>query len=324
MVFKQNWEKTGSHTFIADSTILELVKHALPGQTLIEHEIISGGCININIKITIAGSANQLIMRIYLRDPDCVYNEQAIAKLLHGIMPVPTVYSIHDFAGYRYAIVECMQGITMRELLLNMPEEDAAGVVYETGKLLAAMQNIQFEHAGFFDKNFSIKKATEQYDYIAFLEQSLAHPTVQLVFSSEARNAVQTFVLEHKSLLPGNAEHTLVHGDYDPANILVGKNNGTWHITAVLDWEFAFSGSWLWDVSNMLRYAHEVPAWYETSFLQGLEDAGLQLPDGWRTSIKILTLLSLLDILMRNPADSRPCKQNDIVAIINHIIGSIA
>ena len=74
----------------------------------------------------------------------------------------------------------------------------------------------------------------------------------------------------------------------------------------------------------MLRYAHEVPAWYETSFLQGLEDAGLQLPDGWRTSIKILTLLSLLDILMRNPADSRPCKQNDIVAIINHIIGSIA
>jgi aminoglycoside phosphotransferase (APT) family kinase protein len=324
MVFKQNWEKTGSHTHIEDSTIRALVSHALPADTLDSYAIISGGCINSNIKLIFTTREHPLMLRVYLRDQDCAYSEKKLAALLHGTLPVPMVYSIHDFAGYRYAIVEYIPGITMRELLLEKPNEDAASVVHEAGKLIGTMQKYHFEQAGFFDKDLKVVQLTTPYDYVAFMEQCLTKPSILNTLDAATLEIIKNFVTKHPSLLPKNSQHNLVHGDYDPANILVQKIAGKWHISAILDWEFAFSGSWLWDVSNMLRYSHEVPAWYETSFLQGLEDTGLQMPSNWRQSINMLNLLSLLDILARNPANERPCQQTDIVALINHIVSTVA
>nr|BFE70411.1 hypothetical protein GCM10020092_037120 [Actinoplanes digitatis] len=46
----------------------------------------------------------------------------------------------------------------------------------------------------------------------------------------------------------------LVHADFNPKNLLVGRDDdGHWRVTAVLDWEFAFSSAPLFDVGNMLR-----------------------------------------------------------------------
>lgn len=324
MVFKENWEKSGPDTHISTETITALIEHALPNKALVSYEIISGGCINVNIKLILEEPKKPLILRIYLRDPDCCYNEQKIASLLHGTVPVPEVYSIHDFVGYRYALVEFIPGITLRTLLLNYPKEDSANVVYNAGILLGTIQKHHFNQAGFFDKNFTVIPQQFPDDYVSFLEKCIHQTSVINTLGQATIDAIQHLVTQNAALFPNESDGNLVHGDYDPANILVDKINGQWQITAILDWEFAFSGSWLWDVSNMLRYTHQVPKWYEASFLKGLEDAGLELPENWRMSIKLLNLLSLLDILTRCEAGEKPCKQNDIVGLIKHIISSSA
>jgi Ser/Thr protein kinase RdoA (MazF antagonist) len=68
-----------------------------------------------------------------------------------------------------------------------------------------------------------------------------------------------------------------VHGDFDPANILVDKVNDAWSVTGILEWEFAFSGSYLWDVANMLRYAHKMPLEFQNSFIDALEKKWCQI-----------------------------------------------
>jgi aminoglycoside phosphotransferase (APT) family kinase protein len=102
---------------------------------------------------------------------------------------------------------------------------------------------------------------------------------------------------QHASLFPNSDEKHLVHGDFDPANILVDKINGSWVVTGILDWEFAFSGSCLWDVANMLRYAHKMPHKFQDAFLKGLADGGVTLPENLRITVNLLNLLLLLDIL---------------------------
>ncbi|MBB4761775.1 aminoglycoside phosphotransferase (APT) family kinase protein [Actinoplanes digitatis] len=95
----------------------------------------------------------------------------------------------------------------------------------------------------------------------------------------------------------------LVHADFNPKNLLVGRDDdGHWRVTAVLDWEFAFSSAPLFDVGNMLRDPR--PAAFEAGFVDGFRDGGGHLPADWRRLSRALDLYSLADLLTR-PVDHR-------------------
>jgi aminoglycoside phosphotransferase (APT) family kinase protein len=73
-----------------------------------------------------------------------------------------------------------------------------------------------------------------------------------------------------------------VHSDYNGKNLLVHERGGCWSISAVLDWEFAFSGSPLTDIGNMLRFRTAYPACFASAFITGYREAGGNLPPDWR------------------------------------------
>jgi len=52
--------------------------------------------------------------------------------------------------------------------------------------------------------------------------------------------------------LPDQA--VLVHADYNGKNLLMQSTHEGWQVAAVLDWEFAFAGSPLFDTGNFLRH----------------------------------------------------------------------
>ena len=60
--------------------------------------------------------------------------------------------------------------------------------------------------------------------------------------------------------------------------------DGRWSVSAVLDWEFAYSGSPLDDVGNMLRF--EQPPGFAAGFADGFRDGGGDLPLDWRRSAR--------------------------------------
>jgi aminoglycoside phosphotransferase (APT) family kinase protein len=93
----------------------------------------------------------------------------------------------------------------------------------------------------------------------------------------------------------------LVHSDYNGKNLLAVCRGGRWLISAVLDWEFAFSGSPLTDVGNMLRFRDRYPPGFTDGFLAGYQDAGGQLPPRWREISEALDLYALADFLTRPP-----------------------
>jgi aminoglycoside phosphotransferase (APT) family kinase protein len=96
-----------------------------------------------------------------------------------------------------------------------------------------------------------------------------------------------------------------VHSDFNPKNLLALRGaDGHWRITAVLDWEFAFSGSPLHDVGNMLRFGGEIPAAFADGFADGFRAGGGELPPDWREVSAALDLFALADLLTR-PAGHR-------------------
>ena len=92
-----------------------------------------------------------------------------------------------------------------------------------------------------------------------------------------------------------------MHADYNPKNLLAVRRGGPWAISAVLDWEFAFSGSPLADIGNMLRPRPAVPADFTAGFIAGYREAAGRLPPDWREISEALDLYALADFLTRPP-----------------------
>lgn len=321
MTFKANHEKTDQHIEIPGQTIQAMIAAAFPGKELATYEIISGGCANLNIKISLVNELNHFILRVYLRDKTAAICEQKIAALIGQTVPIPKVYYVSDCDGYRFAITEYKSGITLRDLLLQNPEEIWKQVMFDAGKMLGEFHKYKFSTAGFFDINLSINPTPPDGQFL-FTMDCLNNNKVIETLGEEMVTKIRLLFLTHKQLLLNDSSPTLVHADYGPENILVDKSDDGWKITAILDWEFAYSDSWLIDVSNMLRYAHKMPHAFEEAFLQGINNAGLVLPDHWRLAVDLFNLSSLLDLIARYSLNERPNMRQDISELIEHIMKS--
>ncbi|MBU2546112.1 MAG: aminoglycoside phosphotransferase family protein [Gammaproteobacteria bacterium] len=322
MTFKDDWEKTNCPINLSDETIFSMIAQAYPDKRIQTHQIIAGGCANINVRVQLEQDDNPILLRIYLRDKEAAYREQNIAHLIHKEIPIPRILYIGLVNGYRFAIAEWMPGITLRELLLSDQPYDMHDVMYRVGKLLAKFKHYPFPKAGFFDSDFNITPSIND-ECVHFVERCLQDKNVATVLSKKIRDAIAKHLGQYKHLLPDPKEAHLVHGDFDPANVLVMQHEDHWQVSAVLDWEFAFSGSMLWDVANMLRYAHQLPETYQQSFLTGLQNEGVTLPEKWQITVHLLNLFSMLDLLSRKTLSESPRQCVDIKNLIEHIVSSL-
>ena len=320
MTFKINHEKTNQQITIQKTIIEKMVKLVFPKSNLLSYEVISGGCANFNIKIMLDDVQVTYILRIYMRDKDAAFREQNIGNLLKDIVPIPHIYAIGDYNDYRFAIAPFIKGMTLRDLLLSNTPHDIKSLMTEAGFYLSKIQKIKFQSAGFFDKDLNLMPFDAENTEHDFIKKCLKNTIVLKHINGENCSKIAYYVDIYKSELIDLNEKSLVHGDYDPTNILVDLIDNHWKITGILDWEFAFSGSFLQDVANMLRYAHHMPTIYEESFLQSLKQNNVILPENWRIKTHLLNIGSLLDCFIRHPPEERPNQSADIVNLITFFI----
>ncbi len=332
-MFKSEWEKTSVTHRLPQGMVETMVRLAYHDQALTAWELIAGGCANLNYKIQLEHENHPLILRVYLRDQGAAYREQKLATLLKETVPVPLTHHIGEFEGYTFAMTEFMPGISLRDLLLGDAPHDLSALMREVGRMLSKITAHEFPRAGFLSKDLEVTPH-DLSDVITFAQSCLHDKTVVSVLSPETISDIQKALNQHAALLPtdndqpthecfGLTRTHLVHGDFDPANILVDNIKGSWVVTGILDWEFAFSGSVLCDVANMLRYAHKMPPEFQNAFLKGLDGGGGVLPENWYIILHLLNLLSLLDCLKRSDPKNRPNQCTDIVELIDHILSEL-
>ncbi|MBP9878114.1 MAG: aminoglycoside phosphotransferase family protein [Alphaproteobacteria bacterium] len=326
MTFKANWEKTDKQIQLKPETIASMASKAFPNVPLLSYEVLSQGCANLNIKIVLKSGTYNL--RIYLRNREAAYREAHIASFMKFDIPIPEVFYIgdhtEDLTTYLYVITKFMEGIPLRDLLLNYPESNWQNIMVDVGAILSEFRRLSFPHAGFFDEHFNIPKPFQPKDLICHIDTCLSNQNVQKALGNAMLQKLQDIFAKHSDYFPNESDATLVHGDFDPANILVHRIDDTWRISAILDWEFAFAGSFLWDVANMLRYAHHMPHCYQESFIKGIQEAGLELPENWQKTVALLNLSSLLDILSRHSIQEHPKQSQDISQLIKHHTSSLS
>lgn len=319
MVFKDDWEKIDDVNNISADLIAGMIAKAFPNDELQFNELIYGGCANLNVKFKLKGNERLHILRIYIRDKDAAFKEQKLSSKLKTNIPIPNVIYVSNYGGYKFAITEFISGITLRELLLSNEIYSIGDIMFELGLVLSKITGHELINSGFFDKDLNIISKSPDENYLSFAKECLKAQMVLTHLDADDVLKINLLLDRNINFLPSENEKYLVHGDFDPANILVDKNNGDWKITGVLDWEFAFSGSVLCDVANMLRYAHQMPLEFKNEFILGLKSGGINLPENWRITCDLLNLISLLDCLARSDPKNSVNRCADICVLIKDI-----
>jgi aminoglycoside phosphotransferase (APT) family kinase protein len=241
------------------------------------------------------------VLRRYLERNTCAV-EAALAGRLAGVVPVAEIVATDPdgtAAGEPVMLSRFMPGDPVDTLLPGLTPAEASALGESAGTVLAAIGSVTFPRPGFFDGPGLIP-GPDGVEPTAglpeFVDRCLRGADALTAAEQAAlrRHAVQAAA--GLDVLRGSRQ--LVHSDFNPKNLLAASRKGTWRITAVLDWEFAFSSSPLFDIGNMLRFRSELPAGFAGGFIAGY---GGSLPGNWRELSQALDLFALADLLTRPP-----------------------
>jgi Ser/Thr protein kinase RdoA (MazF antagonist) len=317
-ILKSHWERFTAHVDLDMATATRLLS-PYTNDSIEKLILLSEGCANTNYKVTFQYDRKPVVIRIYMRDKFALPIEIAIHKLVASKIPVPAHLYSNDQCieyPYPYSIMEWVDGILMREVILKKNKEAITDCAYEAGLYLDTMRQFTFPQGGFFENGLSVRPFSKDEEYLPYLLNLLNDKNVKESLGDGLLKAVVELIKSNAHLLPANNTANLTHSDYDPANILVTQVNNKWKIAAILDWEFAYAGTYLLDVGLALRYSHKIPSYYEESFIAGIETNGFHLPTNWKKQAKLMDLLCLVQLIHYNPATKRPNANRDVVSLI--------
>lgn len=283
-----------------------LLARVLAGRRVVAVERLTGGLVNANFRIQLDSSNDSLVLRFYTREPTACQKEADIYRLVTPTAPVPEVLHAQpndsELSG-PFMLLRYVEGITFRELRRAGDTEAIAAAAYDIGKTLAAIGKYQFPEPGWFGSDLKIGgRFIEGPDSLPrFCDLCLASPNLLRRADADLTRQIHDFVWSWSTRLGWlDSERSLVHSDFGSRNIIVRQIDGKWRVAAVIDWEFAFSGSPLLDVGNFLRYETARQPLVEPHFSRGFSDGGGTLREDWKRLARLIDLTALCEQLTRD------------------------
>jgi aminoglycoside phosphotransferase (APT) family kinase protein len=280
-----------------------MVQTAFPRCHVVEAQPLPDGWRNANFKLRLDCAPEPIVLRIYEHDASLCRKEADLIRLIAGTVPVPQV--IHaETRGWEdvppFAVMLYVEGTSFRELTRSGDASAIAQAAYSAGKTLAAIGRTTFLKPGWLAPGPSVGgPLLEGADPTArFIDLCLASPHLRQRTDADLRNRTSAFVWSWSPQLALlDKEACLVHGDFGKRNLLVRNVGGRWDVVAVLDWEFAVSGSPLADLGHFLRYERASRPLVEPHFSEGFLHAGGRLPPNSHQIARLVDLAALCESL---------------------------
>jgi aminoglycoside phosphotransferase (APT) family kinase protein len=231
--------------------------------------------------------------------------EAAVMERAAAMVPVPAVLHRRQPSDGvpGCLVVERVAGVPLGEVLerRDVTDRELADLGRVVGETVGRVSTSSFPRPGFFtDEQLTVARQrpwSEQLPEVAV--DAMAHLPAGRLSADEQRRWVRLCEQSAADLRVVDDQSRLVHGDVNPKNILVAGSADGWRVTALLDWEFAYSGCPYADAANMLRFASDYPSAYVRGFREAFAETVADLLPDWEHLGQVLDLFSLSQLLTR-------------------------
>jgi aminoglycoside phosphotransferase (APT) family kinase protein len=311
------WRHPGDIAAPSLDETAELLAPWLRGRRLLALELMTGGLMNRNCLLRL-DDTREVVLRLFDRDPSAAAREHAVLDRVRGHLPVPAVL----FATARALVLERMDGVALATIKHSGDIDAIAACAFDAGRLLAQFQRYRFDRAGLLTGTFTVDPSglPDPLTTESLVEHFGRTPTFMSRVGTERLDALLRTARdwdEHPTAPP--LPTTLVHSDFNSRNLLIRRDGRRSHVTAILDWEFAFAGPAYVDVANFLRYERADRPRFEPWFSHGMREGGLTLEGDWRRAARMADLPALCEMLSRTstPGDVAA----ELVELIDRTLG---
>jgi Ser/Thr protein kinase RdoA (MazF antagonist) len=266
---------------------------------------LGGGYRNANFRLGAGGET--LVLRFY-RDPAAARREAALHRLVRDDVPVAEILNtgvVTHTSVLPFALLRYVPGVLL-ETIVGGGEAEAVG---QAGSVVAEVMSAIHGHdlpgSGYLADDLTPLGAptAEANGIISTVRGRLLDARSRRPLGAEAAGQIVDILERNRNLLDAvGPETSLVHCDFNPKNIIMRRIRGRWTVAAVLDWEFAFAGSPLWDAANMLRFSDG----YHPAFVEAFSttfERSRQLPADWRAVGRMMDTVNLAELLGGGPTD---------------------
>jgi aminoglycoside phosphotransferase (APT) family kinase protein len=303
---QSRWLRAKPRRLLPARVLEDIVGTAFPRCRLVDVQPCADGFRNANFRLRLDSIPGFVVLRIYEHDPSLCTKEVDLLNLIKHSVPVPAI--IHaEPEGLNeippFVFMPYVEGISLRELKRNGNHNSIAQAAYSAGQTLALISRTTFNKSGWLGPGPAVGAPLLEGANSGprFVDSCLASGNSQLRLGPELTDQIHTLVWSYAPELAAlDDERCLVHGDFGKRNLFVQQVKGEWRVAAVLDWEFAISGSPLTDVGHFLRYECASCPVAEPHFSEGYLHAGGRLPDEWRRLARVLDLIALCESLTHN------------------------
>ncbi len=309
---REDWSRATPTLDLSLSDLTRLIQPAFPGQTVVESTPTQGGLANTNIRLRLSHEAQPILLRLVVRDPTAARREYALNRRVFPHTPVPRFLYCTDenpVTGHPYLLMEWVEGARLEVVAPRLRADQLGELGRSVGAALASIHAITFPQAGFLDAHLNVVTPITpgQTGLMAFLRECLVEGPGGARLGADLTDAVLAFAeTEGRLLDTWTGPPCLTHADFGGSNILVRERQDRWEVAAVLDWEFAFSGSPFFDLGNLLRPPLGTLAGLEHAVESGYADAGALLPADWRRLSRLVDLTAWAEFMNRPPRECRP------------------
>ena len=297
------WVRCEPRRTLPPETLDRMVHTAFPRCRVTGIQPLGDGLRNANFKLRLEGQPEPVVLRIYEHDASLCRKELDLLRLAGSSVPVPEVihaepHGLEDLPPFTLA--RYVEGISLHDLRRSGDTGAFAEAAYSAGETLGAIGRATFDRPGWLAPGPAVtapllegKDPTPR-----FVDLCLASMNLVRRMPADLRDRTSGLVWRWAPQLARlDEEARLVHGDFNGRNLLVRCLAGRWSVVAVLDWEFAVSGSPLGDLGNFLRYERSLRPLAEPHFSAGYLHAGGALPGDWRRLARVLDLAATCESL---------------------------
>jgi aminoglycoside phosphotransferase (APT) family kinase protein len=202
-------------------------------------------------------AGEQAVLRLYARDPSRAAVDAALLTLVRGLLPVPRVLERRlrgTTEAPAFLLLERLSGVRLDRWLAEADADLRQRAGEHVGRILAQLAGIPFLRAGeFVGAGLEIEARPGPASVVERVEARRGRGALAALSEEDFAGLVEVAHSAEEILERGGGRRVcLVHGGFDPTNLLVDPTTG--EVTGVLDWERAHAGSPHTDLGALLRF----------------------------------------------------------------------
>ncbi len=271
--------------------------------------VLNGGFSTTNILLEFADE-ERCVLRLSTHCERLKTEADLLDYLAHNApeLPVPKILwrSSGQFPGGMAAFaMTFIEGHLLADIEDTLSPAACRDICEQLAFAAARIHVLRFTQCGLLGPGPEITEPFASYaaGTVGFMQSCLEDANLQRRLGAERLGRMHHCLTQRRDLEEPSMTRQLCHSDFNQKNFLIRRDaNGRHHLAAVLDWEFAFSGSSVIDIGNLLRFEHESPAIEGSWFVDAYRAAGGHLDSAWKEQSLFADLLAQCAFLI-SPED---------------------